>query len=560
MISIQRPQIILAVFLLIPAIFFINFHFKKLSRVVSGFYEKEPKSKTFKNLKKRLFLRTFFRSLSWICAILAFAGISWGNKKISVQKNGSTVCFVFDISWSMMAADCPGKLTRLDAAKLYAANLVALLPGSSFSAVLSKGDGFTAIPETEDTSAILSLISNLNPNLVSTPGSSIGKGILSALRALSLNSAKLNYIFVFTDGDETDNSLQNALEEAGKNGIPVTMIGFGSENETEILTGDRKTKAKTALRAEKMKKLAESAGKRFFSSKKNSENGLIHYVSAAQNGSANFLINQIKTRGTMENPENQENGEIFTYETVSVKRHSLFIFLALIFLMLSFIAEELTFLNFPKKKSKSKVKKTASAISAVFCLAFLTSCGANSKNQKEILKGSWNFYQENYRTAMAQFLDETIKTKDDSMAHQYALFGLAATYLAVDEYDAALNRTSQILTGTAAVPKELESAAFYNAGIIFARKNDFMTASEYFKKAILSDPNYLDAKINLELCSRHLEEQKAAQAESEMQKVSESKENSSQMQNEIFNIIRENENKQWKKMESQPEENGILDY
>lgn len=557
MISIQRPQIILAVFLLVPAIFFINFHFKKLSRVVAGFYEKEPESKTRRNLKKRLFLRTFFRSLSWICAILAFAGISWGSKKIPVQKSGSTVCFVFDISWSMMAADCPENLTRLDATKLYAANLVALLPGSSFSAVLSKGDGFTAIPETEDTSAILSLINNLNPNLVSTPGSSIGKGILSALRSLSLNSAKLNYIWVFTDGDETDNSLQNALEEAGKNGIPVTMIGFGSENETEILTGDRKTKAKTALRAEKMKKLAESAGKKFLSPRKNSGNGLIHYVSAAQNGSAHFLINQIKTRGAS---ENQENGEIFTYETAPVKRHPLFIFLALIFLMLSFIAEELTFSNLPKKKSKMKIKRTASAISIIFCLAFLTSCGANSKNQKEILKGSWNFYQENYRTAMAQFLNETIKTKEDSMAHQYALFGLAATYLAVDEYDAALDRTSQILAGTAAVPKELESAAFYNAGIIFARKNDFMTASEYFKKAILSDPNYLDAKINLELCSRHLEEQKASQAESEMQKVSESKENSSQMQNEIFNIIRENENKQWKKMESQPEENGILDY
>ncbi len=552
MISIQRPQIILAIFLLIPVIFFIKFHFKKLSRVVAVFYEKDPKSKMYKNLKKRLFLRTFFRSLSWICAVLAFSGISWGDKKIPVQKNGSSICLVFDISWSMMAADCPGKLTRLDAAKLYASNLVALLPGSSFSAVLSKGDGFTAIPETEDTTAVLSLINNLNPNLVSTPGSSIGKGIISALRSLSLNSAMLNYIWVFTDGDETDNSLQNALDEAAKNGIPVTMIGFGSEEGTEILTGDQKTKAKTALRSEKMKHLAESAEKRFFPSKKNSENSLIHYVSADQNGSAHFLISQIKSRGT------KENGEIFTYETVPVKRHQLFIFLALIFLALSFIAEELTFSNFPRKKMNSK--KAMSAVSIVFFLAFLTSCGANSKNQKEILKGSWNFYQENYKTAMAQFLDETIKTKEDSMAHQYALFGLAATYLAVNEYDAALDRTSQILMGTASVPKELESAVFYNAGLIFARKNDFMTASEYFKKAILSDPNYLDAKINLELCSRHLEEQKGNQTESEMQKVSETNDNSPQIQNEIFNIIRENENKQWKKMETSPEENGILDY
>lgn len=528
MIQFQHPKVLIAVFAVLPAAFFVFSHFKKLSQTIAGFYGEESKSKIYKNLRARIILKTFFRSLSWICAVLAFSGPSWGRQNVPVPKSGSSVCFVFDISWSMMAADCPNKMTRLDAVKVYAANLLALLPGSSFSAVLAKGDGFAALPETDDAAALLSLIANLNPNLVSSPGSSLGKGIHAAVKSIAKDSAKQNYIWVFTDGDETDSSLKNALEEAESSGIQVSLVGFGSEKESEILTGDKKTKVKTALRAKKMKEISNS------------------YVSAEDAGSAYFLVNQIKST------KDSSGSNSFSYEVVPIKRHGLFIALSLIFLMISFVAEEFSL------KRKSKI----SAVSFCFLLAFsLTSCGSEN-HQKEILKGSWNFYQGKYRAAMAEFLNETVSTKEDSMAHQYALFGLSSTYIAVSEYDSALDRINQMMVGTAVVPAELESAAYYNAGIIFVRKNDFLTASEYFKKAILSNPEYVDAKINLEFCNRHLEEKNANQNqdESEMQKVSQSNESNSQMQNEIFNIIRENENKQWKKMQSSPSESNVLDY
>lgn len=560
MIQIQHPKVLLAILAIVPAAFFVFFHFKKLSRTVLGFYGKDKNFKIYKNLRVRLFLKIFFRSLSWICAVLAFAGISWGSRNIPVPKNGSTVCFVFDISWSMTAADCPGNLSRLDAAKIYAANLLPLVPQSSFSAVLAKGDGFEAIPETDDISSVLSLIANLNPNLVSAPGSSIGKGIHAALNSLPLNSAKLNYIWVFTDGDETDSNLKNALEEACSKGVPVTLVGFGSEKESEVLTGDGKTKAKTALRAEKMRNLAAEAQKKGFPSFRNSEkDDLIRYVSANENGSAYFLAGQVKPRNISGN-----DGDFLTYEVVPVKRHGFFIVLSIVFLVLSFVAEELNFPADNKPESRKK-KKSVSAVLLCFFLFPMIFCSCGFKNQKEILKGSWNFYQENYRKAMADFLNAAVsnqeeKSKDDSMAHQYALFDLSSTYIAVGEFDSALDRISQMSVGTPSVPKELESAAYYNAGIIFERKNDFIQAAEYFKKAILSNPEYLDAKINLEFCERHLEEKNAQEAETEMQKVSENNENFSQMQNEIFNIIKENENRQWKKMQSSPKESSVLDY
>lgn len=559
MIQIAHPKILFLIFLIFPAVIFVFIHFRKLSRALFSFYGENQESNIYKNLRARLFLKTFFRCLAWICAVLAFSEISWGTKNVQVQKTQSQVSFVFDISYSMTARDCPGKISRLDAVKLYVSNLAALLPQSSFSAVLAKGDGFVALPETDDIASLFSLIENLNPALVSAPGSSIGKGILTSLHSLSLNSAKLNYIWVFTDGDETDSALKSALEESSEAGVSVTLVGFGNEKESEILAGDGKTKVKTALRSEKMKKLVSEINSKPFE-----KQNFVRYVSADENSSAFFLINQIKTR-------NLSSGEdFFTSEAVPIKRHGFFVLLALIFLMISFAAEEL---NLPKSKNaniKSHFGKLnehrKSTLSFLIFLAvfssIFTSCGF--KNQKQILKGSWNFYQENYKGAIADFLNASVpdenENEKDSMSHQYALFGLASTYIAVGELDSALERLGQLQIGTAAVPKELESAAYYNEGIIYARKNDFELAAAAFKRAILSSPDFLDAKINLELCSRHLEEKSAKEAEIEMQKISENKENSSKMQNEIFNIIRENESKQWKKMESSTKESDILDY
>lgn len=51
--------------------------------------------------------------------ILAFAGFSWGTYLEPVQKSGTAVSLVFDISYSMNAEDAPGGMTRLEAVKIF---------------------------------------------------------------------------------------------------------------------------------------------------------------------------------------------------------------------------------------------------------------------------------------------------------------------------------------------------------------------------------------------------------------------------------------------------------
>ena len=536
--AIGRPQFLPGIFLILPAALFVFLKFKKIEKSLSAQNEKNQNS--FRSLKIAIILRSVFRVLAWIFVILAISEISFGSKKVAVTKSGNNVSLVFDISYSMMAKDAANGMTRLDAAKIYASTLVEKLSGTSFSAVLAKGDGFLAIPETEDQNSILNLIENLSPKIMTSGGSSLGKGIEAAINAIPERSAKSQYIWIFTDGDETDNQLEKSLEKAGKLGIPVSLIGFGSENETEILAGDGKTRVKTAQRASKMKELAEKAGRH--SSSNFLKTSPITYIDPKATGSAWKLLTQIK-------PADGEESSV-SYELQNVKRHGFFIFMAVIFLMLSFVIRNLNL-----EVIKTKIFEKSAVLLVLLCL---TSC---SSEKKQILEGVWEWYEGKYTAATADFLNVASKTSDTSFAKEYAVFDLSATYLSIGELDASLDRISELNLDDSSLPKEFRSHAFYNRGIIFTRKGEYKLAAENFKKSILANPQNLNAKINLELCERELVQKQAASSQAQMQGVNEERQNNPDMKNEIFNLIREQEGKKWRNMSDGGNKNeDVLDY
>ena len=534
--SIGRPYVLFASLLILPALFFVIIKIKKIEKSLSS----SQSNKSIAPLKFSLFMRTLFRCISWLFAILALAEISFGSKKVPVHKSGSNVSFVFDISYSMLAKDAPSRLSRLDAVKIYATSLIENFPEVSFSAVLAKGDGFVAISETEDKNAMLNLIENLSPKLMTSGGSSLAKGIEAAINSVPQHSPKSQYIWVFTDGDETDNLLEKAIEKAGKFGVPVSLVGFGSERESEITAGDGKTRVKTALRAKKLQEICATANEKASSMNRSSKTHAL-YINSTSSGSAWQLLNQIK-KTSKDGDENT-----LSYEIQNVRRHSFFLLFSVIFLLLSFVAGELKI---------SKRKKILSTILASSIL--LTSC---KSEKKQILEGAWAWYEGKYTSATADFLNVVQRADEDSLAHEYAVFDLSATYLSLGESEAAFERLSEMQLENDRLPSDLRSAAYYNMGMISSRKNDYRQAADYFKKAILANPKNQNAKINLELCVRELVQKLANSAQAQMQGVNEEKQKNPQMNNEIFNLIRENEGKKWRNMSDGGEKNDeVLDY
>lgn len=542
MFSIERPYILLLL-LLVPLVFiFMLSKFKKVVNSLGDFsFVKfsSVNSPEMKRLKKAFFCRTILRLLAFSSAVFAFSGISLGSKQVPVQKSGFAVSFVFDISYSMNAVD-EHSVSRLEAVKNYAKNLLSRMDGISVSAVLAKGDGFVAIPLTEDFSAINSLIDSLSPYMMTAAGSSIGRGIECAASSFPQNSVQSNYIFVFTDGDETDDALYPSLMNVARFQIPVFLIGFGSEDGTEVLSGDGKTPVKTFLMANKMKNLAADVNKN--SKKIYSNPELVRYYTAASQGSAVKILNSFKT-----------SSETFAYENRPVPRHDIFLFLSVIFFVLSFVMSEIDLSNIRKKIG----------MATLGALVFLSLVSCSSSREK-ILEGAIAHYNGNLRGATADFLGVAEET-NDAEVKSYALFGLASTYISLEEYDMALEKLNSI------VPEKEEddyknpqfaSAVFYNMGIIQSRKGDLSLAKELFKKAVLADSENLNAKINFELCAETETANKNKAGATEIRGVSEEKSDSEidSKTAELFNLIRESEQNQWKKMESKEEKSNVLDY
>ena len=495
--------------------------------------------------KKILWVRSGFLSFCFIMLILAYKGLTWGTYLLPVQKNGTAVSMVFDISNSMLAKDGPGGISRLKAASIYAKKLLSKMNGVSTSVVLAKGDGLAAIPLTEDTAIIESLLDVMNPGLMTVPGTSLGKGILKAKETFPANYAAAGRIWVFTDGEETDGQLENAFAECLKSGIPVTVIGFGKEVEARVLAGDGKTEVLTALRSVEINNAIQSASEKFAIFKNQAD---INYINSSDKGSAISLLAQLKMGG----------GEnlITSYEAKPVPRYKLFLLLAVFFFILSYVITEMDFSRFFSKKTKKSLVTICFTLAT--CTVFLPIFSGCSNKTWEILDGTYAWHKKDYRKAVSRFMDvkSQAEEKSDTEILDYSLYDLGTAYLMIGEDEAAMEK---FLALSETAPQNLRYSAYYNAGIVAHKNQDYQAAKEYFRKAIEIDNSRLEAKINMEL-SMQMAENKVNQNESQAIPASQQEKSPPDIENAIFQHIKENDQKQWKNSESTQSQNLAEDY
>lgn len=534
--GIERPWIFLSLPLVFAALVFTLKRYKLLEKTLTERNAVQKGSTQFGRLKRCFYARTYCRLASVLFAVAAAAGISWGLNVVPVQRSGRSVSMVFDISYSMETPDAPGGMTRLKAAADYAEKLIEKLDGTKISVVLAKGDGVIALPLTEDMQAVVTLLENLSPQLMTAAGTSLGSGIKAAVTSFPAQSSDANFVWLFTDGDETDGTLSSALFECAEYGIPVTIIGFGSERESEILAGDGKTRVRTALRSASLEKTLEVAKRKISGGKHLDEIPAMEYIDASEMSSAWKLLDSL----SLEN-----RNAVVSYEVQRVERSSLFILLSVLLFVASVIAGE-----FDVKFSRLKV---ASVVALCF---MLTGCSERFNDGLLILKGKIAWNGKNYQQAVADFLTaaENASERKDDLVYNHAVCNLATTYLMQDENSAAMARFSMI---SDSAPDNVKFSVYYNSGIIEHRNGNYKKASDYFRKALEIDSTSTDAKINLELSLKEDVSQPAENVQN-MVPVSENSREQT-LENELYSIIKENEQRQWKNQQ-QNSESSSADY
>ncbi|MDR1220876.1 MAG: VWA domain-containing protein [Treponema sp.] len=280
-----------------------------------------------KEHKTRFVLSTVFFTLFLCCVIIALAGPRWGARSVVEYKRGVDVVFAFDVSRSMEIADI--EPSRLGKAVSVARETVALVGNARVGAAFGKGRGVLALPLTWDINAVLIFLDSILTGVQTGTGTNLESLIDASSGAFLSSLPAKRLIALFSDGESLSGSLQVAVDRARNEGVSVVALGFGTEKGGVVpqrITLDRETGEPAVERevivsvrdTEALRNAAERSGGVF--------------IDGNAPDAARTLANYIKSLAP-------DTG-VSSYKREAAPRHQIFILAALVFLLLSKLAEK----------------------------------------------------------------------------------------------------------------------------------------------------------------------------------------------------------------------------
>ncbi len=164
--------------------------------------------------------------------LLAAADPQVGTKIENVKETGIDIYILLDVSLSMQSQDI--KPSRLEKAKLEISNLIQKLHGDRIGFIVFAGEPFVQFPLTTDYSAANLFLSAADVSTVPEQGTAIAAAINLATKSFDYSSKTEKVMVIFTDGEDHEGTIQDALDEAKKNDIAIYTIGLGSPDGVPI--------------------------------------------------------------------------------------------------------------------------------------------------------------------------------------------------------------------------------------------------------------------------------------------------------------------------------------
>lgn len=158
--------------------------------------------------------------------IFALARPQVGTALEEVKREGVDIMVAIDVSESMYAEDVPPN--RLAKARREVASLIDKLQGDRIGLIAFAGEAFVQCPLTLDYGAAKIFLDVLEPGLIPTPGTAIGKAMQLALQSFENTERQYKVLILITDGESHDEEAMTVAEEAERQGVVVYPVGIGS--------------------------------------------------------------------------------------------------------------------------------------------------------------------------------------------------------------------------------------------------------------------------------------------------------------------------------------------
>ena len=145
-------------------------------------------------------------------SIFALSDITWGERPVEEDRDNLDVVVALDISRSMLADDVePSRLSQSLAVIRSASRQ---LPAARFGLIVFKGDAVLLLPLTEDLNALEAVLDGVSPQLVSTPGTDLERGLAKAMDAFPAGTNAHRAILLISDGESLSGSPARAATTA----------------------------------------------------------------------------------------------------------------------------------------------------------------------------------------------------------------------------------------------------------------------------------------------------------------------------------------------------------
>ena len=182
-----------------------------------------PQKSVFKPILKLIVLL-----LVLVCLIIALVNPKMGTKIETVKRDGIDIVFAIDVSKSMLAEDVVPN--RLEKSKQLVSQIINQLGSDRIGIIAYSGSAFPVLPITTDYGVAKMFLQSMNPNIISSQGTSLDEAINMASTTFFDKKDKTNKLLILiSDGEDHSENAEDAAEEAKKLGLKIITIGVGTE-------------------------------------------------------------------------------------------------------------------------------------------------------------------------------------------------------------------------------------------------------------------------------------------------------------------------------------------
>ncbi len=418
---------------------------------------------------ERRALKLTLALLAVACAVLSAARPQVGWETTRGSAEGIDLIVALDVSASMLAEDV--KPNRIERAKSELAALISEMSGSRIGIVAFAGSAVAVCPLTADSRAAMMFLDAIQWGVVEEPGTDLGEAIDRALGSFDRAEDRTRAVLIVSDGEDHEGRAAEAAKRAVEAGVPIYCVGMGGESGVPIPTSPSGVEGGlrrdsdgrvvlTRLEAEVLREIAVTA------------NGALHVQGPGGVG----------LKGLIEDIEELPQKERPTSYTHKGERFHLFAMAAVFLLAVDWAVRD-------RRRPGPPLWAPVLA-----CSILMAATPAFASPADDAVK----LYNEgDYLGALARFKEALEKEPSPSLYYDAgnALYKL-------DKYDAAARHYA----GSAAEAEpSLGARARYNLGNSLLRAGDAKGAIEQYIESLKLNPGDEDAKHNLEVALRMLQ-------------------------------------------------------